>query len=404
MFQHRRHRAPRRPESMHRGTRGALRHVTAAAMMVLAAALPLLPGCGSGQAVDPPQIGPQGAVPFLDAVAGSSESFAETGIYVINEPGQLMELSGDPLAELDYDLERHSILVAALGEQATGGYWIRLTSAQFLDGQLFVQGLANMPGPDEMVTQAVTHPFHAVVTPKVRPTFTRPEISSTVGEQPPIVQLWSRPQPEAEPAPDTQPADSVDDPVDPTTQPADLMDDPMGPATQPADPMEEPADPADDPADPMEAPADPADDPADPMEEPADPVDDPADPMEEPADPADDPVEPMEEPMGAVDEPEDPTDERIDTAAGPTEEADGQTDAATAPAATPADGAAMASEVPSLRRRTRPMTQPAPAPAPETQPVQQEPITPLPMPRDADDDAAATQPADPDAAVARPVE
>lgn len=74
----------------------------------------------------------------------------------------LMQLDMMPMAEtMTYDSKQY--VFATWGTRPTGGYDVRIREAVTRNGTLYVQLEYTRPGPDEMVTQAITHPFDIAV-------------------------------------------------------------------------------------------------------------------------------------------------------------------------------------------------------------------------------------------------
>ena len=65
------------------------------------------------------------------------------------------------------DFDRHDVIVLSLGEQPTGGYVADITALQRVGDTVYVEAVASAPGPAAEVTQAVTHPFSAVIVDKL---------------------------------------------------------------------------------------------------------------------------------------------------------------------------------------------------------------------------------------------
>lgn len=60
-------------------------------------------------------------------------------------------------------LDNNSYVIAAAGQQPTGGYSMEITNINRInDNQASVKALLITPGPDEMVTMALTHPYNVV--------------------------------------------------------------------------------------------------------------------------------------------------------------------------------------------------------------------------------------------------
>ncbi|HZZ82353.1 MAG TPA: protease complex subunit PrcB family protein [Gemmataceae bacterium] len=56
------------------------------------------------------------------------------------------------------DLEKQMVIVVYAGEKRTGGYSVEVKSLEVKDKKLIVHWKLNSPGPDDIVTQAITHP------------------------------------------------------------------------------------------------------------------------------------------------------------------------------------------------------------------------------------------------------
>jgi hypothetical protein len=65
------------------------------------------------------------------------------------------------------DFSKNSLVAVYMGEQRTGGYSVRVTSAQLIDSTLVVTVQETRPSPGSMVTMALTQPFHVVRIPQV---------------------------------------------------------------------------------------------------------------------------------------------------------------------------------------------------------------------------------------------
>lgn len=65
------------------------------------------------------------------------------------------------------DFSRDSILTVYMGEQNSGGHSIEITGVKLAGGTLKVQVKETRPGPNAMVTMALTQPYHMVKIPKV---------------------------------------------------------------------------------------------------------------------------------------------------------------------------------------------------------------------------------------------
>lgn len=66
------------------------------------------------------------------------------------------------------DGDRNYVLIT-MGEMPTGGYAVELVSAELVGGLWRIQVRYRQPGPDEMVTQAITHPYLLVAVEPALP-------------------------------------------------------------------------------------------------------------------------------------------------------------------------------------------------------------------------------------------
>jgi hypothetical protein len=125
---------------------------------------------------------PPQAVSILDGRAGSAAALTQPGTMLISTADQLAELGVDELADLDVAFGSEQVVIVALGEQPTGGYWVRIDGLQQVGDTLYVQGTANRPAPDALVTQALTYPYAAVTIPAVDAELVVPDITSVTGQ------------------------------------------------------------------------------------------------------------------------------------------------------------------------------------------------------------------------------
>ncbi len=124
-------------------------------------------------------------VTVLRQSMGNDPALIFPAVMLIQSQAELDALKGRELAAGKVDFSKESLVVIALGEQATGGYWAKVTAVQAAGSQLFVQGIANRPGKDEVTTQAKTYPFAAAVIAKTSATSVRSDVQSVVGQKKP---------------------------------------------------------------------------------------------------------------------------------------------------------------------------------------------------------------------------
>jgi len=124
-------------------------------------------------------------VPIKRQTQINEPGLKQMGVLLINSQEELERLTpeADSLVEVKVDFSRESLVVLCLGERPTGGYWARITGVQ-RDPQsdaLYVQGVANQPGADDVVIETLTYPCDAAVVPKVPARVIHPEIDSSTG-------------------------------------------------------------------------------------------------------------------------------------------------------------------------------------------------------------------------------
>ncbi len=70
-----------------------------------------------------------------------------------------------PMPEVpEVDFQKHMVLGAFMGTKRTGGYAVRITRVVQND-RIVVSVRERAPGPGDMVTMALTSPYHVVVVP-----------------------------------------------------------------------------------------------------------------------------------------------------------------------------------------------------------------------------------------------
>ncbi|MEX0746089.1 MAG: protease complex subunit PrcB family protein [Phycisphaeraceae bacterium] len=149
--------------------------------------LALMIGCESSETRTPrtPAGGSfQGAraVPIIEQVEGNDAALAEPALTLIQDGSELEELGVSDLDSLNVNFSEHDVIVLALGEQPSGGYWAHITGVQQVGDVLYVEGTANQPGDDQAATQALTYPYTAVVIPKTDAATTLSDVESVRGE------------------------------------------------------------------------------------------------------------------------------------------------------------------------------------------------------------------------------
>lgn len=168
---------------LHRGT----------VLVLMAVVGVLIVGCETTQKTSSSSTGvkPRMDTPRVDArttavaiaahYRGNDAGFTQPGVFLINSQQELEKRGSTELINKSVDFENQTIVVLALGEQKSGGYWAHIDAVQNLGERLYVQGFANQPAVDEMTTQQITHPYAAAVVPKIF-AVVQPEITSVRGQ------------------------------------------------------------------------------------------------------------------------------------------------------------------------------------------------------------------------------
>lgn len=133
----------------------------------LSVALMTMTACSSNK---PQTLGVMGVEPvsIQSRTAGTAEQLTEPAAYLINDAITLENIGAKALTDIVVDFDTQSLVVFALGECTTGGYWAHIDGVQQLGDSIIIQGTANKPA--DGATQAITYPFEAVVVSKVRGT------------------------------------------------------------------------------------------------------------------------------------------------------------------------------------------------------------------------------------------
>jgi len=142
-------------------------------------------GCGKVTVVNtngPSDPTPASKLNIQQQITGQSMALKLPNVFLINTEAHLNGTRSNKLKSLDVDFNKQSVVLIALGEQKTGGYWIKITGIEASDnGDAFVQAIVNKPSKTDTVTQALTYPFAAIVTGKITGKII-PEIESVQGQ------------------------------------------------------------------------------------------------------------------------------------------------------------------------------------------------------------------------------
>lgn len=102
-------------------------------------------------------------VTILERVNGNSDAIKTIATMHIETQAQYDALGDAEIFPGEIDFDKNDLVIVALGEQPTGGFAVNIESIQLDAGELAVTGKATVPGPDAVVTQALTYPYSAVL-------------------------------------------------------------------------------------------------------------------------------------------------------------------------------------------------------------------------------------------------
>ena len=142
--------------------------------LLLAASSFFLLSCMSSRAEDS-----SGSIAWREVASGSHSNIKQASRQVIRDQQQWikwwqqhnkvqMHIDGKtvPKPPPEVDFEQEMVLVATLGQRSTGGYSIRFTEIR-REGDVVTATLQiSSPGPDDLVTQALTSPFAVIAIPQ----------------------------------------------------------------------------------------------------------------------------------------------------------------------------------------------------------------------------------------------
>lgn len=90
------------------------------------------------------------------------ESYPERSRFILINEGNIDQFKGDLRGLRDINFDGKLGVYVTLGERPTGGYAINIRQIRRRKDDLIVVLKAVGPGPDDMVTQAITNPHHIV--------------------------------------------------------------------------------------------------------------------------------------------------------------------------------------------------------------------------------------------------
>lgn len=149
---------------------GILKTLTAAALMGPAL---IFTGCTTGG--DAETVTLADPVTIVDSKTGDSAALKTIDVYLIKTQEEYDAL-GDKEIYPDVDFEANDLVIAALGEQPTGGYSIEIEALQLEGDTIYIVGKSGKPAADAAVTQALTYPYAAAVIANTEATKVMPDI------------------------------------------------------------------------------------------------------------------------------------------------------------------------------------------------------------------------------------
>lgn len=153
-------------------------------MLVLLLAMLLLTVSACQPAVTGAKPNSTTPVAIVRQIRGDDPGLTEPTITLVKSRAQLAALgSRTLLSRVGQELESYDLVLVALGERPTAGYWADIHGVQH-DSQgraLFVQARVNRPSDQDTVAQVLTHPYAAVLIPKTQAVRVLPEVESTIG-------------------------------------------------------------------------------------------------------------------------------------------------------------------------------------------------------------------------------
>jgi hypothetical protein len=121
-------------------------------------------------------------IEIVSQSTGNAQALAEPTVKLVKNQQQL-DMLGLEVPQ-SANLSEHDLVVHALGQQNTGGYWVRIKAIQKVGNRLYVQSTINKPGADQTVSQAVTYPYAVAVIPQTEATSVTIDPTTVTGQSP----------------------------------------------------------------------------------------------------------------------------------------------------------------------------------------------------------------------------
>ena len=155
-------------------------------MIAMVCAVWFVSGCEAPQEMPYQTMELAQPVEVLHTVVGGHPGLKAPELRLITSQAQLDALGKDDLIGREVDFYNESVVLSALGEMPSSGYWIHITAVHQEGGLLYVYGQANRPAQNAMTGQVLTFPYCAVVISRTTATGVRDQIESVQDQDPPM--------------------------------------------------------------------------------------------------------------------------------------------------------------------------------------------------------------------------
>lgn len=123
-------------------------------------------------------------VEVLQVVRGNNETLKRGGVTLVKDEAGLAKLGLDAIEGLSPNWAEEDVVVLAMGEQTTAGYWADIKGIQLDGDTLFVQGVVNRPGEGAQA-DVMTYPYAAAVIAETKATRAQGDYEEVVGQPEP---------------------------------------------------------------------------------------------------------------------------------------------------------------------------------------------------------------------------
>lgn len=108
-------------------------------------------------------------IEFQDFGSGYYSSLTEKSNFIINDESEwegFSALLNTQICDFAPDFTKYTLIAVAMGEQKTGGHSIRIQKILEEHGNLYVYIKEEYPSKDDIVSEALTQPYHMVLIEK----------------------------------------------------------------------------------------------------------------------------------------------------------------------------------------------------------------------------------------------